>query len=111
MSFAVTDYAKPLFRKPDVVRLDTGRLGHLHAHATGQEIVHEAVFLAEQLLAQLSLYRQPRIVTAQNGSYQLLFRNRDNWNPHHTHDRCVQYRHSPTCSKTVKLTSCKRRRN
>ncbi len=36
--------AKQSCRKPGT-RLATGRFGHLHTHAAGQEVVHEAVLL------------------------------------------------------------------
>ena len=42
-SFAVSGYAKDSKAKPGM-SLDAGRFGHLHAHAAGQEIVHEALF-------------------------------------------------------------------
>lgn len=43
-SFAVSGYAKDIVAKPGM-SLGAGRFGHIHAHATGQEIVHEAVLL------------------------------------------------------------------
>ena len=44
MSFAVSGYAKDIKAKPGM-SLGAGRFAHLHAHAAGQKVVHEAALL------------------------------------------------------------------